>query len=588
MRPLRLRTQLFITTLLIIVTLTGTLLLTLRHFVRNEAAAQVQQGTQDSLQAFNIVQKQRERELVRTTALLAELPTLKAQMTTQDPLTIQDGSESFWKLMGSDLFVLANSNKQVMALYTAKAGITREAAERNLRRSLDAGTEASWWYDAGRLYWVFLRPISAGAGNTWQPLGLLAVGYEVDASVAQQLAIASGNQIVLTTGHDVVAATLPEADQTALQELLRADRLPLSDMDAALTTDHYAFSSVLLSGDDPLPVRCYVLMPLAPVNLAMNRLNRTIFILGGSAVVLGGLLFGFVASTVTRPLDNLVAGVHALAGGDFTYSIAASGSIEVSELSESFADMRAQLLVSQKQRMEAGRLAALATAASSISHDLRHYLATVVANAEFLYEAEQLNLNKKEIYEEIQNASQQMTDLLDSFRELASPRGSISREPVNLGQVLRRAMETIHARAEFRDAHIVLRAEDELDGMLDPRKLERVFFNLLLNACEAASGRTGEITVEAQADENQFIVRVRDNGSGVPAVIRDTLFEPFVSCGKVNGTGMGLAIVSKIVRDHGGEAAVESSTSEGTSLLIRLPRIKTLVVASPPRSTPEI
>ena len=239
MRPLRLRTQLFITTLLIIVTLTGALLFTLRHFVRNEAAAQVQQGTQDSLQAFNIVQKQRERELVRTTALLAELPTLKAQMTTRDPLTIQDGSESFWKLMGSDLFVLANSNKQVMALHTAKAGITREAAERNLHRSLDAGTEASWWYDAGRLYWVFLRPISAGAGNTWQPLGLLAVGYEVDASVAQQLAIASGNQIVLTTGHDVVAGTLPEADQTALQELLRADRLPLNDMDAALTTDHY-------------------------------------------------------------------------------------------------------------------------------------------------------------------------------------------------------------------------------------------------------------------------------------------------------------------------------------------------------------
>jgi signal transduction histidine kinase len=588
MKPLRLRTQLFIATLLIIVTLTGALLFTLRHFVRNEAAAQVQQGTQDSLQAFNIVQKQRERELARTTAILAELPTLKAQMTTQDPLTIQDGSESFWKLAGSDLFVLANPNNQVMALHTAKAGIAREAAQRNLRRSLDAGTEASWWYDAGRLYWVFLRPISAGAGNTYQPLGLLAVGYEIDASVAQQLAIASGNQIVLTTGNDVVTTTLPQADQAALQNLLRAKALPLSDMDAALPTDHYAFSSVLLSGQDPLPVRCYVMMPLGPMNLQMSRLNRIIFILGASAIAMGGLLFGFVARTVTRPLDNLVAGVHALAGGDFNYSIEGKGSSEVAELSESFSNMRAQLLVSQKQRIEAGRLEALATAASSISHDLRHYLATVVANAEFLYEAEQLKLNKKEIYDEIQNASQQMTDLLDSFRELASPRGSISREPVNLAQVLRRAMETIHARAEFREAHIVLKAQNELDGMLDPRKLERVFFNLLLNACEATAGRAGEIVVEAEADEKQFVVRVRDNGSGVPSVVRDTLFEPFVSCGKVNGTGMGLAIVSKIVRDHGGVATVESSTNEGTSLLIRLPRVRSLVVALPPTSAPEI
>ena len=588
MKPLRLRTQLFIATLLIIVTLTGALLLTLRHFVRNEVSAQIRQGTQDSLRAFNIVQKQRERELARTTAILAELPVLKAQMQTQDSPTIQDGSESFWKLAGSDLFVLANLNKQVMALHTVKTGITREAAERNLRRSLAAGTEASWWYDAGRLYWVFLRPVSAGEGSTWQPLGLLAVGYEVDASVAQQLAIASGNQIALTAGNEVVATTLPEADQSALQDLLRSDRLAPENADATLTTDHYAFSSVQLGGDSSLPVRCYVFMALAPVNDQMSRLNRTIFVMGASAVLLGGLLFGFVASTVTRPLDNLVAGVQALAGGDFTYSITTKGSSEVAELSKSFAQMRSQVLVSQNQRLEAGRLAALATAASSISHDLRHYLATVVANAEFLYEAEQLKLNKKEIYDEIQNASQQMTDLLDSFRELASPRGAISREPVNLTQVLRRAMETIHARAEFRDAHIVLHAESELDGMLDPRKLERVFFNLLLNACEASAGKAGQVLVEAQGDEKQFVVRVRDNGPGVPGVVRDTLFEPFVSCGKVNGTGMGLAIVSKIVRDHGGEAVLESSSDEGTTVLIRLPRVRNLVAAQAPKSAPEI
>ena len=257
-------------------------------------------------------------------------------------------------------------------------------------------------------------------------------------------------------------------------------------------------------------------------------------------------------------------------------------------ISKSFAQMRSQVLVSQNQRIEAGRVAALATAASSISHDLRHYLATVVANAEFLYEAEQLKLNKKEIYDEIQNASQQMTDLLDSFRELASPRGSISREPVNLAQVLRRAMETIHARAEFRDAHIAMHSEGELEGLLDPRKLERVFFNLLLNACEATSGNAREVVVEAEADEKQFVVRVRDNGPGVPGVVRETLFEPFVSCGKVNGTGMGLAIVSKIVRDHGGEALVENSTSEGTTVLIRLPRVRSLVAALPPKSAPEI
>src|ERR1700676_5795976 len=88
--------------------------------------------------------------------------------------------------------------------------------------------------------------------------------------------------------------------------------------------------------------------------------------------------------------------------------------------------MRGELLAAQKQKTETARIAALGRAASSISHDLRHYLAAVVANAEFLYEAEKLKLNRDDIYCEIKTASEQMTDLLDSLRELSRGEGSIS------------------------------------------------------------------------------------------------------------------------------------------------------------------
>ena len=140
------------------------------------------------------------------------------------------------------------------------------------------------------------------------------------------------------------------------------------------------------------------MMPLIPVNTFIKRLNYTIFLMGAAAVLFGSLLFGFVARTITRPLDNLVAGVKALAAGDFTYSITPRGSTELVELGTSFAQMRGQLLALQQQRIETERIAALARAASSISHDLRHYLAAVVANAEFLYEADELKLKKDEIY----------------------------------------------------------------------------------------------------------------------------------------------------------------------------------------------
>jgi signal transduction histidine kinase len=572
MTPFRLRTQLLIAALLIILGLTGSLLFFVRHTVNAEIQKQVRDGTEVSVRAFESMQRQRELQLSRMAAMLADLPTLKAMMPG-DALTIQDASETFWKLAGSDLFVLAKPDREVVALHMTKPGWSPATAQRDLKRSTDLGEDASWWYNDGRLYQVFLHPITAGAGPTIQPLGILAVGYQVDSAVAQQLSIVAGNQIALTTSDTVIASTLPPRDEAGLQQRIRSGLLPAaaSSGQISLATDEYDYSSVLLHGSSPSPVQCYVMMPLVPVNTFIKHLNFTIFIMGAAAVLFGVLLFGFVARTITRPLDNLVSGVKALAAGDFTYSISPRGSTELVELSTSFAQMRGQLLALQQQRIETERIAALARAASSISHDLRHYLAAVVANAEFLYEADELKLNKDEVYEEIKTAANQMTDLIDSLRELSYQRSAITPSLTRIDQVIRRAIEAIHAKPEFRQCRIILRASDDLEGMFDARKLERVFFNLILNACEATPEIDGTITVEVKAVGNAFEIRVQDNGPGIPGNVRNTLFDPFVSSGKPNGTGLGLAIVSKIVQDHSGVVSIEQTSESGTTVLVRLP-----------------
>jgi signal transduction histidine kinase len=406
-------------------------------------------------------------------------------------------------------------------------------------------------------------------------LGVLAIGYQVDSSVAEHLALVAGNQIALATGDRLIASTLPPNDEAAMQRRLSQSNPEANpqEHEIALETDRYAFSSVLLHGALPSPVRCYVMMPLGPTNSVMSRLNRTIFILGASAIAFGAVLFGFVARKITKPLDNLVSGVRALAAGNYTYSITPEGTTEVAELSRAFAKMRGELLDSQRQQIETERIAALGRAASSISHDLRHYLAAVVANAEFLYEAEELKLDKNEIYQEIKTASTQMTDLIDSLRELAHQRSTISQEPSDLEQIIRRAIEAVQMRPEFRSRTITLHAHGELEGMFDPRKLERVFFNLVLNACEATPDGGSQINVEVQSGKDCFDIRVTDQGCGVPENIRGRMFDPFVSSGKPNGTGLGLAIVSKIVGDHGGSVAVERTSEMGTVMLVKLPRV---------------
>jgi len=572
MARLRLRTQLLVGTLLIICALLGSLLVIVRHIVRAEIADGVQQSTDASLHAFENVQQQRDLELSRTAAMLAELPTLKAVLATQHALTIQDASEPFWKLAGSQLFVLSSPDGQIYGFHVSEHGWDPALAEASLKGSIEQGDDSAWWYGHGQLYRVFLHTILAGAGNNQRQVGIIAVGYQIDSSVAAQLSLASGSQIALVTGDQIIATTLSAPEEKVLGQM-HADWAGSSkSRELALGGSSYQAANVLLHAGPPADVRSYVLMSLEPANAFLRRLNRTIILLGVSAIVLAGLLLSFVSRTITHPLDDLVAGVRALAGGDYVYSINPRGSSEVAELGEAFSKMRGELLAAEQRRFATERIAALGRAASSISHDLRHYLAAVVANAEFLYEAEKLKLNRDDIYGEIKTASEQMTDLLDSLRELSRGEGSISPRPASIDNTIRHAVDAVRARPEMRNREISIRTSGDMSGTFDPQKIERAFFNLVLNACEASVTTQAEIEIELYSSPTLFEIRVIDHGSGVPSAICHTLFDPFVSFGKSNGTGLGLAIVSKVIHDHGGSVAVEETSMSGTTFLVRLPR----------------
>jgi signal transduction histidine kinase len=572
---LRLRTQLLIANLLIICALLGALLLVVRHTVRSEIAEGAKEGTDASLTAFVNVQQQRDVELSRTAAMLAELPNLKALMTTRDALTIQDASAPLWKLAGTQLFLLATPAPagRVMGFHSAAPEWNQADAQANLTKSLELREDAAWWYGNGRLYRVSLRTITAGEGSDARQLGILAVGYEVDSTVAQQLSIVSGSQIALTADDKVIASTIPSNDAAQLATLIQSED-PSRDRSREWRVGNtpYQVASVAIHDGPPASVKCYVMMSLDPANAFLQRLNRTILILGISAVVLAALLLGFVSKTIARPLDNLVAGVRALAKGDYTYSITPRGSSEVAELAESFSKMRGELREAEERRFATERVAAFGRAATSISHDLRHYLAAVVANAEFLYEAEKLKLNRDEVYQEIRTASEQMTDLLDSLRELARVESSISPMPASLAQTIRRAVDAVRARPEFRNMDVAITTSGEMDGTFDAKKIERAFFNLVLNACEASLASQGRVRVDIASLRDSFEVRVSDDGTGVAPEIRKTLFDPFISYGKTNGTGLGLAIVSKIVHDHRGTVGIEQTSERGTTFLVKFPR----------------
>jgi len=93
----------------------------------------------------------------------------------------------------------------------------------------------------------------------------------------------------------------------------------------------------------------------------------------------------------------------------------------------------------------------------------------------------------------------------------------------------------------------------------------------LLNACQAVPRASGRIEITIRLSEKALEVYVADNGPGIAEPIRDRLFEPFVSFGKENGTGLGLTIVQKIVEDHGGSVSIESTRPGYTLFKLTLP-----------------
>ncbi|MEO1843133.1 MAG: ATP-binding protein, partial [Akkermansiaceae bacterium] len=105
---------------------------------------------------------------------------------------------------------------------------------------------------------------------------------------------------------------------------------------------------------------------------------------------------------------------------------------------------------------------------------------------------------------------------------------------------------------------------------LDADQLKQAFFNLIKNAYQSLPGSGGEVHIDSRFTEFEVVISVAADGSGISPEIMGSLFEPFRS-GRKSGTGLGLLIVRRIVREHGGEIEVESQEGEGTTVRLYFP-----------------
>ena len=433
--------------------------------------------------------------------------------------------------------------------------------------------ERHWWHGGGHLYQVFIRPIYFGPAAANHLLGFLAIGFEVDDNVVSQVGRVAASQVAFYYGDSIVRSTLTRSQERDLAASLAARGTSgvSRPLEVQLADERFLATTLDLTPGVTPSARLTVLKSFDEATAFLNSLNRLLLALGLAGIAVGSGLVFAISHTFTRPLGQLVGGVRALGRGDFDYPLDSHGGDEVAEVTASFRGMRSSLLQTQERLLEAERLATLGRMSSSISHDLRHSLAAIVANAEFLCESRLSPQQREELYQEICTGVNQMTDLIDSLLEFSRTAESLRPVYSRVGDTVGRAVQTVRTHHEFDGVEIVVREDGHSEGWYDARRLERVLSNLLLNACEAAPAESGRVEIALREKPGGVEIKVSDNGRGIPKEVRERLFEPFVSYGKENGTGLGLAVVQKIMEDHGGSVTVESTSPQGTVFRLWLP-----------------
>jgi signal transduction histidine kinase len=570
---MRMRTILLLSLLSLSCGLTVLSLIVIRSSLQKQIRTNLAADLLHSTVTFQNLQRQRQELLDREVALLADLQYMKALMTTHDLKTIQDGGAEFWKVSGSDLFALMTPSGTIAAVYDTAGVPDRHDLELQFKRLLDSHSDERYLLSNHRLYQVSFQPLFFGPEVTGTPLGFVIAGYSIDDRVSRQVRQAAAADVIFLAADRIVSSTLDAQHNLDLQRQGGALAAGGSEQDLWLGREHYLAASVPIPTFSQVPVRLLVLKSYDQASAFAMRLNRLLLALGLLVVVVGTLLALYISSTITRPLDELLAGARALGSGNFDYRLTGGGTRELRELSLAFDTMRNQLRRSQQELVESARLAVIGRMASSISHDLRHYLSAIYANAEFLSNPAMPSVERDELMLDVQLAVQGMTDVLESLLVFSRTGKSLHPTDESFSALIERAVGLVRVHPEAHGVGVQVSHLPPSEGRMDARMIERAIFNLLINAAQAARIGQPPALIKVSLTETPSLIelRITDSGPGVPAAIRDTLFEPFVSDGKRRGIGLGLTIANRIAQEHGGRVYLEDSHPGHTTFVLSLP-----------------
>jgi signal transduction histidine kinase len=231
-----------------------------------------------------------------------------------------------------------------------------------------------------------------------------------------------------------------------------------------------------------------------------------------------------------------------------------------------------------EETVRSERLAAAGETVAYLSHHIKNMLQALIAGTDIV----EMGLKKDDLVKAnrgwpiVQRNLGRINDLILNMLAFSKAREPLL-ETLNINHVLQDCLELIAAGADGRGVAVITDLDDQPPIPADAAGLHQAFMNLLNNALDAVPDETGVVTVTSTYDSmnRQIVVSVADNGNGIDPQNLDKIFDAFYSTKGQKGTGLGLAVAQKVVKEHSGKITVQSAPREGTKFTISLPSLAT-------------